>query len=95
MDQPTKGEHRNRGSLTTASLTLVPLDLKNSVKPMSASDNPVIHITDVGCGGGSTAKVPMSTLMPLNERCRGVFLMPHSSSLPGETHVIASSRRES
>ena len=30
MDQPTKGEHRNRGSLTTASLTLVPLDLKNS-----------------------------------------------------------------
>lgn len=33
MDQPTKGEHRNRGSLTTASLTLVPLDLKNSVPP--------------------------------------------------------------
>lgn len=30
MDQPTKGGHRNRGSLTTASLTLVPLDLKNS-----------------------------------------------------------------
>lgn len=33
MDQPTKGGHRNRGSLTTASLTLVPLDLKNSEPP--------------------------------------------------------------
>ena len=37
MDQPTKGGHRNRGSLTTASLTLVPLDLKNSVRPESTS----------------------------------------------------------
>ena len=35
MDQPTKGGHRNRGSLTTASLTLVPLDLKNSASPVN------------------------------------------------------------
>ena len=51
MDQPTKGGHRNRGSLTTASLTLVPLDLKNSDGTIAAvvqRQDQAAHLTRAG-----------------------------------------------